>query len=45
MPPRFSGRRRRLLSAAALAAASGALPALAQGTYPDRPVMLLVPNP
>jgi len=44
MPPRFSGRRRRLLSAAALAAASGALPALAQGTYPDRPVMLLVPN-
>ena len=44
MPHRFSGRRRRLLSAAALAAASGALPAFAQGNYPDRPVLLIVPN-
>ena len=37
--------RRRLLAQAAAAAGALALPAFAQGTYPDHPVKLLVPFP
>ncbi|TFZ06093.1 tripartite tricarboxylate transporter substrate binding protein [Ramlibacter henchirensis] len=37
--------RRQLLASAAAAGGALALPALAQGTYPDRPIKLLVPFP
>jgi tripartite-type tricarboxylate transporter receptor subunit TctC len=45
MPPRPASRRRAVLGFGALAAllASAPVPALAQGDYPNRPVVLVVP--